>query len=65
MKNLLKGKTISLVASGLILSSSLSFGADSLESAFKEGTTSGSLTAYTIKSDNKGGEKILDSQMVM
>lgn len=57
MKNLLKGKTISLVASGLILSSSLSFGADSLESAFKEGTTSGSLTAYTIKSDNKGGEK--------
>lgn len=54
MKNLLKGKTISLIASGLILSSTMAFGADSIDSAFKEGKVSGSLTAYGIAHDGKG-----------
>jgi hypothetical protein len=56
MKNLLKGKTVSLITSGLILSSTMAFGADSIDSAFKEGKVSGSLTAYGISHDGKGGE---------
>lgn len=44
MKNLLKGQTISLVACGLILSSSMAFGADTIDAAFKEGKASGTLT---------------------
>jgi hypothetical protein len=56
MKNLFKGKTISLIASGLILSSSMAFGADSIDSAFKEGKVSGSLTAYGIYTDAKSGD---------
>ena len=35
MKNLFKGQTISLVACGLLLSSSMAFGADTIDSAFK------------------------------
>ncbi len=42
-KNLLSGNTISLVTCGILLSSSLAFGADSINSAFKEGKASGSL----------------------
>ena len=37
MKNLLKGNKVSLVACGLLLSSSFAFGADSVDAAFKEG----------------------------
>ncbi|MBU0923485.1 Opr family porin [bacterium] len=55
MKNLLKGKTVSLIASGLILSSTMAFGADSIDSAFKEGKVSGGLSLYGEKYDNKGG----------
>ena len=54
MKNLLKGNKVSLVACGLLLSSSFAFGADSIDSAFKEGKVSGSLTAYGISHDGKG-----------
>ena len=54
MRNLLKGKTLSLVASGMILSSTMAFGANTIEEAFKEGTVSGGLAAYTTYSDNKG-----------
>jgi hypothetical protein len=55
MKNLFKGKTISLITSGLILSSSMAFGADSIDSAFKEGKASGSINLYTVSQDNKAG----------
>ena len=37
MKNLLKGNKVSLVACGLLLSSSFAFGANTIDSAFKEG----------------------------
>jgi len=59
MKNLFKGQTISLVACGLLLSTSMAFGADSIDGAFKEGKVSGLLTAYGLSHDGKGGE--LDS----
>jgi hypothetical protein len=55
MKNLFKGKTVSLIASGLILSSSMAFGSDSIDSAFKEGKVSGSLALYGEKHDFKDG----------
>ncbi|MDZ7818947.1 MAG: hypothetical protein U5K55_10125 [Aliarcobacter sp.] len=51
MKNLLKGKTVSLITSGLILSSTMAFGADSIDSAFKEGKVSGGLALYGEKYD--------------
>ena len=44
MKNLFKGQAISLVACGLLLSSSMAFGADTINSAIKEGKVSGSLS---------------------
>ena len=53
MKNLLKGNKVSLVACGLLLTSSFAFGANTIDSAFKEGKVSGSLTAYGITTDNK------------
>lgn len=56
MKNLLKGQTISLVACGLILSSTMAFGADTIDAAFKEGKASGSLALYGAKYDLKDGE---------
>ena len=46
-------KKISLVTCGLLLSTSMAFGADSIDEAFKTGTVSGSLTAYGIYTDNK------------
>ena len=55
MKNLFKGQTISLVACGLLLSTSMAFGADSIDGAFKEGKVSGLLTAYGLSHDGKGG----------
>lgn len=57
MKNLLSGKKISLVACGLILSSSMAFGAETIDSAFKEGKVSGSLGLYGEKYDYKGGDE--------
>jgi hypothetical protein len=59
MKNLFKGQTISLVACGLLLSSSMAFGADTIDSAFKNGKASGGLSLYGEKHDNKNGN--LDS----
>ncbi|MDD2291962.1 MAG: Opr family porin [Aliarcobacter sp.] len=59
MKNLFKGQTISLVACGLLLSSSMAFGADTIDSAFKNGKASGSIALYGEKHDNKNGN--LDS----
>jgi len=59
MKNLLTGNTISLVACGLLLSSSMAFGADTIDSAFKGGKASGSVALYGQKHDNKNGN--LDS----
>lgn len=47
-------KKISLVTCGLLLSTSIVFGADSVDSAFKEGSVSGSVTAYGIEHDGKG-----------
>lgn len=57
MKNLLSGKKISLVACGLILSSSMVFGAETIDSAFKEGKVSGSLGLYGKHIDYNAGEK--------
>jgi hypothetical protein len=52
MKNLFKGQTISLVACGLLLSTSMAFGADSIDGAFKEGKVSGSLMGYSLMTEN-------------
>ena len=57
MKNLLSGNKISLITCGLILSSSIVFAADTIDSAFKEGKASGSLALYGEKYDHKDGEK--------
>ena len=46
-------KKISLVACGVLLSSSMAFGADTIDSAFKEGKVSGSLSLYGQSIDNK------------
>ncbi len=54
MRNLLSGNKISLVVCGLVLSSSMAFAADSIDSAFKEGKVSGSLALYGEKHDYKG-----------
>lgn len=59
MKNLLTGKTLSLAACGLLLSTSMAFGANTIDSAFKEGKVSGSVALYGEKHDNKNGN--LDS----
>jgi hypothetical protein len=48
-------KNISLITSGLLLSSTLVFAADSIDQAFKEGKVEGSLNIYTVNTDNKGG----------
>lgn len=48
-------KKLSLITCGLVLSSSMAFGADSLESAIKGGKASGALTAYTGKYNNETG----------
>ena len=50
-----KINAISLAACGLLLSSSVAFGANSVDSAFKEGKVSGALTAYGTSTDNKDG----------
>ena len=48
-----KVNAISLVACGLLLSSSVAFGANTIDSAFKDGKVSGALTAYATSTDNK------------
>ena len=52
MKNLFKGNNVSLIACGLILSSSFAFGADTIDAAFKEGKVSGSLIGYSVITEN-------------
>jgi hypothetical protein len=59
MKNLFKGQTISLVACGLLLSTSMAFSADSIDNAFKEGKVSGDITLYGINTDRTAGYKNL------
>ena len=56
MKNLLTGKKVSLVVSGLILSSTMTFAADTIDSAFKEGKVTGSLGIYGQKVEVKNFE---------
>ena len=46
-------KKLSLIASGLLLTSSLAFATDSIDNAFKNGKVSGNITAYGISTDNK------------
>lgn len=55
-KNFLSGNAISLVTCGVLLSSSLSFGADSIGTAFKDGKASGSLALYGEHHDYKDGD---------
>ena len=52
IKEITKSKKLSLIASGLILSSSLAFGADTIDAAFKDGKVSGSLIGYSSVSEN-------------
>lgn len=56
MENLLKGNKISLVACGLLISFSMAFGANNIDSAIKEGKVSGSLalfnSSHTIKDND-------------
>lgn len=56
MKNLLAGNKLSLAVCGLVLSSSVAFAANTVDSAFKEGKASGSLALYGEKHDLKDGE---------
>ena len=56
MRNLLTGKKVSLVVSGLILSSTMTFAADTIDSAFKEGKVTGSLGIYGQKVEVKNSE---------
>lgn len=55
-KIFLSGNAISLVTCGVLLSSSLSFGADSIGTAFKDGKASGSLALYGEHHDYKDGD---------
>lgn len=48
-------KKISLIVCGLLLGSTMAFGANNIDSAFKEGKVSGSLSAYGVSQDNKDG----------
>jgi hypothetical protein len=48
-------KKVSLVACALLLSSSMAFGADTIDSAFKGGKASGGLSLYGAKYDLKDG----------
>ena len=57
MKNLLAGNKLSLAVCGLVLSSSVAFAANTVDSAFKEGKASGSLALYGTKVDYKDGTK--------
>lgn len=50
-------KKISLIACGLLLGSTMAFGANSIDSAFKEGKVSGSLALYGESHDLKGTSK--------
>ena len=50
-------KKVSLVACGLLLSSSMAFGTDTIDSAFKGGKASGSLALYGEKIDYRNGTK--------
>ena len=52
IKEITKSNKLSLIASGLILSSSLVFGADTIDAAFKDGKVSGSLIGYSSVSEN-------------
>jgi len=54
-------KKLSMAASGLLLSTTMAFSADSIDNAFKEGTISGSLTAYALEHDGKGSASDTDS----
>ena len=52
IKSGIKGNTLSLIASGLLLSSSIAFGADTIDAAFKDGKVSGTAIAYGTYTDN-------------
>jgi hypothetical protein len=54
-------KKLSIIASGLLLSSTMAFGADSIDEAFKNGSVSGVLTAYGISTDTGVGSTDGDS----
>lgn len=56
MKNLLKGNKVSLVVCGLLLSSSIAFGANSVDSAIKEGKVSGTLSLFNSSHNIKDSD---------
>jgi len=49
-------KKLSIIASGLLISSTMAFGADSIDGAFKEGKVSGALDAYYTTTDADSGD---------
>ena len=52
IKEITKSNKLSLIASGLILSSSLAFGADTIDAAFKDGKVAGSVIGYSAVNEN-------------
>ena len=54
-------RQLSIITSGLLLTSTLSFAADSIDEAFKTGTVSGDITLYGLSTDNKGGNVDTDA----
>ena len=48
----IKGNTLSLITSALLISSSLAFGADTIDAAFKDGKVAGSVIGYSAVNEN-------------
>lgn len=56
-------KKLSIIASGLLLSSTMAFAAETIDEAFKGGKVSGSLTAYGIATNTGTGSTTADSDV--
>lgn len=56
MKNLLKGSKIGLITCGLLLNTSIAFGANSVDSAIKEGKVSGNLALFSSSHNIKDND---------
>ena len=57
IKEITKSKKLSLIVSGVLLSSTMGFSADSLDAALKNGKVSGSAIAYGTYTDYKAADK--------
>ena len=52
MKSGIKGNTLGLITSALLISSSMAFAADTIDAAFKDGKVSGSVIGYSAVNEN-------------